>query len=188
MSLTERLLTISPRGHLLSPARYVPSPNADARPPGTEIDLIVIHSISVPPGEYGGSGIEQLFTNRLDADEHEYYREIADLKVSAHVLIRRDGALVQFVPFDRRAWHAGRSAYRGRRNCNDFSVGIELEGLEIAPFERAQYASLTRVVTALLVAYPGLSAERIVGHCDVAPGRKTDPGPYFERDFLTKYR
>ena len=156
---------------------FVPSPNCDARPAGTAIDLLVIHAISLPPGEFGGTGIFELFQNRLDAAAHPYYAGIAALKVSAHFLVRRDGSLVQFVSCEKRAWHAGESAWGGRSRCNDFSIGIELEGTDEVPFEPAQYDELARLTRALQAAYPLRS---IAGHSDIAPGRKTDPGPCFD--------
>jgi AmpD protein len=155
---------------------FIPSPNFDERPEGAQIELLVIHAISLPPGEFGGSGIEELFSNRLDPSQHPYYASIAQLRVSAHFLVRRDGALLQFVSCLKRAWHAGASSWRGRSRCNDFSVGIELEGTDEIPFEPAQYSSLASLTLALRHAYP-ISA--IVGHADIAPGRKTDPGPHF---------
>jgi len=158
-------------------AGFIASPNCDERPAGTPIDLLVIHSISLPPGEFGGPGIVELFTNRLDPAAHPYYAGIAGLKVSAHFLIRRDGALIQFVPCHMRAWHAGASCWRGRERCNDFSVGIELEGSEATPFEDAQYRQLAALTRALGAAYP---VREIVGHDDIAPGRKADPGPHFD--------
>jgi AmpD protein len=139
--------------------------------------VVVVHAISLPPGEFGGSAIEQLFLNRLDPSAHAYYATIVGLKVSAHFVVRRDGALVQFVPCERRAWHAGASTWRGRTRCNDFSIGIELEGADDVPFEDAQYAVLAFLIKALQRAYPILD---IVGHSDIAPGRKTDPGPHFD--------
>ena len=177
-------LEISPVTHRLKGIRYVPSPNANARPAGTRPELIVIHGISLPPGCFGGPGVEQLFTNTLRAGEHPCYREMARMRVSAHVFIRRAGELIQFVPFDARAWHAGESCFEGRANCNDFSVGIELEGCDNVAYEPAQYRRLAALVSALTDVYPGLSAERVVGHCDIAPGRKTDPGPLFDRGFM----
>lgn len=165
---------------LIRGASYVASPNCDARPEGAPIDILVIHSISLPPGRFGGRGIEQLFCNTLNPDDHPYYREIQDLKVSTHVLIRRNGLLVQFVPLHRRAWHAGLSFCEGRSRINDFSVGVELEGADNLPFEDAQYESLTKLTRALRQAYPAITPERIYGHCDIAPGRKTDPGPTFD--------
>ena len=177
-------LKISRSSHLLEGIRYVSSPNADRRPSDACPELIVIHGISLPPGEFGGDGVERLFTNSLRPDEHPYFREVAHLRVSAHVFIRRGGELIQFVPFDRRAWHAGQSAFEGRVNCNDFSVGIELEGCDDKPYETLQYRRLADLVTALVDTYPGLSLQRVVGHCDIAPRRKTDPGPLFRRDFM----
>jgi N-acetyl-anhydromuramoyl-L-alanine amidase len=157
--------------------RIVDSPNQDARPPGVEISLVVIHSISLPPGEYGGEHIERLFTNRLDPAAHPYFREVHALKVSAHFLIRRDGEVVQFVPVERRAWHAGASAWRGRSRCNDFSVGIELEGADDAPFEDAQYRELAELIARLAASVP---LQAIAAHSEIAPGRKTDPGTRFD--------
>jgi AmpD protein len=158
-------------------ARFIASPNCDARPPGSAIELIVVHAISLPPGEFGGEGVIELFTNRLDPGAHPYYAGIAGLRVSAHFFVRRDGALIQFVPCALRAWHAGASSWRGRARCNDFSVGIELEGTDEAPFEEAQYATLAALTRALAARYP---VADIVGHSDIAPGRKTDPGPHFD--------
>jgi AmpD protein len=163
-------------------ARFVPSPNRDARPAGAAIDLLVIHHISLPPGEFGGPGIVELFTNRLDPDAHPYYSTLGGMKVSAHFLIRRDGALWQFVPCAERAWHAGESRWKGRARCNDFSIGIELEGTGEAPFTAAQYRQLARLTRALQARYP---IGDIVGHSDIAPGRKSDPGPRFD---WTRYR
>jgi len=158
-------------------AARLDSPNFGARPEGMPIDLLVLHSISLPPGEYGGDAIERLFTNRLDFDAHPYYQTIRGLQVSAHFLIRRDGALLQFVSCDQRAWHAGASSYCGRENCNDYSIGIELEGLEGERFEAAQYEALQALLAGLRRAYPIRS---VVGHEHVAPGRKKDPGPGFD--------
>ncbi|HEX6158082.1 MAG TPA: 1,6-anhydro-N-acetylmuramyl-L-alanine amidase AmpD [Burkholderiales bacterium] len=157
--------------------RIVDSPNHDERPPGTEISLVVLHSISLPPGEYGGESIERLFTNCLDPAAHPYFREICGLKVSAHFLVRRDGSVIQFVPVERRAWHAGVSSWRGRERCNDFSIGIELEGSEEAPFEAAQYAALISLLKQLQKTHP---IRDIAAHSEVAPGRKTDPGAHFD--------
>ncbi|HEV7391123.1 MAG TPA: 1,6-anhydro-N-acetylmuramyl-L-alanine amidase AmpD [Burkholderiales bacterium] len=162
---------------LASGVPFVPSPNCDERPAGCAIDLLVIHAISLPPGEVGGRAIEDLFLNRLDPSAHPYYADIADLKVSAHFLVRRDGALVQFVSCVRRAWHAGASSWRGRARCNDFSVGIELEGSDDVPFEARQYDSLATLAKSLTHTY---AVAEIVGHSDIAPGRKTDPGPHFD--------
>jgi AmpD protein len=158
-------------------AEWIASPNCDARPAGSAIELLVIHSISLPPGEFGGPGIIELFTNRLDPAFHPYYAEIAGLRVSSHFLVRRDGALIQFVSCESRAWHAGVSAWRGRQACNDFSVGIELEGADDTPFEERQYVRLGALTSALRARYP-IAGE--AGHSDIAPGRKTDPGPYFD--------
>lgn len=163
----------------LREAFLVPSPNCDDRPEGVEIDLIVIHGISLPPGEYGGPWIDALFTNTLDPDTHTYFAGIHQLKVSSHLLIRRNGELVQYVPFHRRAWHAGLSQFEGRERCNDFSIGIELEGTDESPYDERQYRRLAEVIAALEHAYPRLSRQRLAGHSDIAPGRKTDPGPAF---------
>lgn len=161
----------------LHDACRVPSPNFDERPAGESVRLVVIHAISLPPGEFGGPEIVQLFTNCLDPQAHPYFREIHGLRVSAHFLIRRDGELIQFVPCSRRAWHAGVSKWRDRERCNDFSIGIELEGCDQLPFEDAQYLTLNRVLAGLHWHY---SIDDVVGHCDIAPGRKTDPGPCFD--------
>jgi AmpD protein len=173
-------MRIDPETGLLEGARHVPSPNQDARPEGAEAELVVVHGISLPPGELGGPWIDHLFTNRLDPEAHPHFREIADLRVAAHVLIRRDGELVQYVPFHRRAWHAGVSRWRGREAVNDFSVGVELEGTDELPYEEAQYRRLAEVVRALAATYPGITPDRLAGHSDVAPDRKTDPGPAFD--------
>lgn len=157
-----------------------PSPNADERPAGAEVELLVIHNISLPPGEFGGPWIDDLFLNRLDPAAHPYFAEIADLRVSAHLLVRRDGQLAQFVALDRRAWHAGQSAYCGRERCNDYSVGIELEGSDDMAFSTAQYRALATVTCSVMARFPAITHDRIVGHSDIAPGRKTDPGPHFD--------
>lgn len=169
-------LTLDSAGRVAG-IRYLPSPNSDERPAGIKIDLLVIHNISLPPGAFGGPGIIELFTNQLDPAEHPYYREIAHLRVSAHFLVRRDGELIQFVPCAMRAWHAGESTWRGRPRCNDYSIGIELEGADDQQFEDIQYAEVARLARALTTAYAGLE---IVGHSDIAPARKTDPGPCFD--------
>ena len=167
-------------GDWLVGVRRVLSPNCDERPaPGT-VSLIVVHGISLPPGEYGGPWIDDFFRNRLDAAAHPYFAEIIGLRVSSHLLIRRDGERVQYVPFSRRAWHAGKSSYRGREACNDFSIGIELEGQDETPYEPAQYQQLAGVILGLRRRYPDIDAQDIVGHADIAPGRKTDPGPAFD--------
>jgi AmpD protein len=160
-----------------SAAKHVESPNHDARPDHALVSLAVIHSISLPPGEYGGDAIERLFTNRLDWNAHPYYEKIRGLRVSSHFLVRRDGELLQFVSCDRRAWHAGRSSWRGREECNDYSVGVELEGLEGEFFEDVQYRTLARVLCGLAERYPVTEA---AGHEHVAPGRKIDPGSGFD--------
>ena len=164
---------------LLSGARHIASPNFDERTPGLSIELVVIHNISLPPGEYGGNGVVELFTNCLDPEQHPYYREIHQLQVSSHFFIRRDGELIQFVSCLKRAWHAGASQWQGRERCNDFSIGIELEGDDHSPFEEAQYQVLAQLLEALRVAYP---INDVTGHSDIAPGRKTDPGPFFDWD------
>lgn len=165
---------------LLEGARQLPSPNFNERPPGAQPELIVIHGISLPPGEFGGTAIDEFFTNCLDCSLHPYFRQIEGLQVSSHLLIRRGGEIIQYVPFSSRAWHAGLSCYKGRENCNDFSIGIELEGTDEVPYAEAQYERLAEVVSCLLRTYDSLSAGDIVGHSDIAPGRKTDPGPAFD--------
>lgn len=170
-----RRLAIDARGHATT-ARQVRSPNHDPRPPGTDIELVVVHGISLPPGRFGGDGIVRLFTNRLDPRADPYYASIAAMRVSAHFLVRRDGELVQFVGCLDRAWHAGVSSWKGREHCNDFSIGIELEGTDDLPYHAAQYTMLARLVRALRRAYPIID---VVGHSDIAPGRKSDPGPAF---------
>ncbi|MDR2215368.1 MAG: 1,6-anhydro-N-acetylmuramyl-L-alanine amidase AmpD [Nevskiaceae bacterium] len=165
---------------LLAGARQVLSPHADQRPSGVNADLIVLHGISLPPGEFGGPWIEQLFNGHLPPEQHPYFAQIAGRRVSAHALIRRDGQIVQFVPFHLRAWHAGQSVWEGRSACNDFSIGIELEGADDVRYESVQYVRAAELVRALVAAYPLLSASRLVGHSDIAPGRKTDPGDAFD--------
>jgi AmpD protein len=165
---------------LMRGARQMASPNHDSRPAGVEADLIVVHGISMPPGEFGGPWIDRLFTNTLPAEAHPYFAEVGSLRVSSHLVVMRDGAVTQYVKFTDRAWHAGKSSFEGRDACNDFSVGVELEGTDTLPYEAAQYGALAKVVAALCAAYPRLSAERLAGHSDIAPGRKTDPGPAFD--------
>jgi AmpD protein len=165
---------------LIEGATYVPSPNCDDRPPGFGPELVVVHGISLPPGEFGGPWIEKLFTNGLPPGEHPYFAQVGGMRVSAHALVRRDGRIVQFVPLGLRAWHAGASSWRGRERCNDFSIGIELEGADHVPYEGAQYAALAALVATLRDAYPEIGPDAIAGHSDIAPGRKTDPGPAFE--------
>lgn len=168
------------RNHCLTDARQVCSPNFNARPEGIPISLLVVHCISLPPGEFGSDCIDRFFQNCLPADEHDFFKEIEGLQVSAHLLIRRDGELVQYVPFDQRAWHAGQSCFDGCENCNDFSIGIELEGTDETPYEPAQYQALAAVTRCLMQEYPDIREHCIVGHSDIAPGRKTDPGPCFD--------
>ncbi len=165
---------------ILQQAGFVLSPNCDPRPEGVVADGIVLHNISLPPNKFGGDWITDLFLNRLDPAAHPYFSEIADVRVSAHLLIKRDGTVKQYVPFHQRAWHAGQSDWDGRTACNDFTIGIELEGCDEQPFEDKQYTKLAAVIQALLTNYPELSTERITGHSDIAPGRKTDPGPCFD--------
>jgi AmpD protein len=174
--------SISPQG-MVQGARQIASPNCDERPPNGTIDLVVIHNISLPPGEFGGDGVIELFTNSLDPDAHPYYAEIYQMKVSAHFFIRRDGEMLQFVPCGKRAWHAGVSQWQGRERCNDFSIGIELEGDDATPFADAQYSTLNALLAALRQHY---SIAGIAGHADIAPGRKTDPGPFFDWEKINR--
>jgi AmpD protein len=173
-------LTIDRASGCLLGVRQVPSPNQDTRPPGAGIELIVVHGIGLPPGQFGGPWVEQLFLNCLPVDADPLFETIADLKVSAHVFIRRHGEIIQFVPFHARAWHAGASSWRHRVACNDFSVGIELEGADDIAYTDVQYEQLAAVIVALRATYPTLSEAALVGHSDIAPGRKTDPGPSFD--------
>ena len=179
-------LKVEPATGLLAGVRQVLSPHFDARPGGAVPELILVHGISLPPNEFGGPWIDRLFTGSLPPDAHPYFRTIASGRVSAHALIRRDGQIVQYVPFGERAWHAGPSQYRGRSACNDFSIGIELEGADTLAYTDPQYEQLAAVIKALLAAYSTLSREHIVGHSDVAPGRKTDPGASFDWDRLRR--
>ena len=179
-------MRIDPASHTVVGVRFVPSPNFDERPESIPVSLVVVHNISLPPNEFGGPYIEQLFTNQLDTNAHPYFEEIKDHKVSSHILIRRDGEVVQFVPFNKRAWHAGKSEYQGCENCNDFAIGIELEGTDEAPYEEVQYLVLATLIDSIRVVYPSLSKEDIVGHSDIAPGRKSDPGPAFQWDQLNE--
>ncbi|CAK0763380.1 1,6-anhydro-N-acetylmuramoyl-L-alanine amidase [Gammaproteobacteria bacterium] len=164
----------------LNRTQRVDSPNCDERPLGVAIDLLVIHGISLPPGQYGGPWIDALFTNTLPGAAHPYFLPLEGVRVSAHLLIRRDGTPVQYVSFPRRAWHAGVSTWAGRPRCNDYSIGIELEGADHDPYTDIQYAVLTDILRTLISIYPAITPDRIVGHCDIAPGRKTDPGPAFD--------
>ncbi|MCX7096650.1 MAG: 1,6-anhydro-N-acetylmuramyl-L-alanine amidase AmpD [Methylococcales bacterium] len=168
--------------HWLSGITRIPSPNFDERPDPEDISLLVIHCISLPPGEFGNNYIDQLFCNQLKPEDHPYFEEIHQLRVSAHLLIKRDGQCVQYVAFDKRAWHAGKSLYQGRERCNDFSIGIELEGTETIAYTDAQYSQLAQVIDTLLKTYPKLSKHTITGHSDIAPDRKTDPGASFDWD------
>jgi len=165
---------------LLVGVKQVLSPHFDSRPAGVEPDLVVLHGISLPPGDFGGPWITRLFTGNLPPDVHPYFETLVGVRVSAHVLIRRDGEPVQFVPFGARAWHAGKSSWAGRDACNDYSIGIECEGADDVAYEDAQYATLRTLLPMLLEAYPAITPERIVGHSDIAPGRKTDPGAAFD--------
>lgn len=173
-------LKVHPVTGLVEGVRYVASSNQDARPDGMTAEVLVVHAISLPPGEFGGPGIERLFGNQLNPADHPYYREIGDLEVSAHLLVRRDGEVIQFVPLIRRAWHAGRSFCEGRPRVNDFSIGIELEGTDDLPFEDIQYRRLAELTGAIARAFPAITRRRLYGHADIAPGRKTDPGPCFD--------
>jgi AmpD protein len=170
---------INPHGWLQD-VEIIRSPNYEVRPAAAEIRLLVVHAISLPPGQYGGGYVQQFFTNQLDAQAHAYFDEIKDLKVSAHCLILRDGQLIQFVSFLDRAWHAGASRWKGSENCNDFSIGIELEGCDEEAFDDRQYETLSTLVIALRKQYPAISDQSICAHSDIAPGRKTDPGPFFD--------
>lgn len=165
-------------------ARWCPSPNFGPRPEGAAISLLVIHNISLPPGQFGGPEIEDFFCNRLDHSAHPYFRTIAGVQVSAHLLIRRDGVLVQFVNLLDRAWHAGRSCFEGQEECNDFSIGIELEGTDEIPYTPEQYRKLAEVTGLIMAAWPKITSARITGHCDIAPGRKSDPGPAFDWQYF----
>ena len=179
-------MRVDPGSGLLEGVRQIESPNCDARPGDEMPSLIVVHGISLPPGEYGGPWIDALFTNTLDPLVHPYFVTLKGVRVSAHLLIRRDGEVVQYVPFHRRAWHAGVSCFEGRGQCNDFSIGIELEGEDKTPYTAEQYEVLAEAIRALCGAYPSLSYARITGHCDIAPGRKSDPGPAFDWERLNK--
>lgn len=167
-------------------SRWVPSPNFGPRPEGAPISLLVVHNISLPPGQFGGSEIEDFFCNRLDPAAHPYFETIASMQVSAHALVRRDGSVVQFVSCLDRAWHAGRSCFDGQEECNDFSIGIELEGADDIPYTPEQYRTLTELARLTMMAWPEISVERITGHSDIAPGRKTDPGPAFDWSYFAQ--
>jgi len=173
------------KNHLLTTARFLASPNHGVRQDEGDISLLVIHNISLPPGEFGGPYIDDLFCNRLDCRVHPFFDDIKDLRVSSHLLINRQGKVTQYVPFNLKAHHAGVSCFEGRDQCNEFSIGIELEGTDDCDFTDAQYSALARVTRLLLQAYPAITTDRITGHSDIAPGRKTDPGPHFD---WTRYR
>ena len=175
-----KMMKIDKESGLVVPARYLPSSHCDDRPPNTVIDMIVVHNISLPPGQFGTGAVERFFCDELDFAEHPYFETISTLRVAAHLFINRTGEVIQFVPFFKRAWHAGQSSFQGRERCNDFSIGIELEGTDEIKFEEKQYGALLEVVRLLSAAYPEITRERIVGHSDIAPGRKTDPGPFFD--------
>ncbi len=166
----------------LQPAEIIPSPNFDSRPLGCDVDLLVIHNISLPPGEYGGGDVQRFFCNTLDCQKHPYFENLIDLKVSSHLLIDRQGVVTQFVAFDKRAWHAGHSNFYGREACNDFSIGIELEGVDDQAYSECQYRSLIAVTKVLMKTFPALNKQHIVGHNTIAPDRKTDPGEAFDWD------
>lgn len=174
------------KNHLLEEVEFRNSPHYDDRPEGVSINLLVLHNISLPPNEYGGDYIDQLFLGKLKTSEHPYFVQIQHLKVSAHVLIRRDGEVLQYVPFDKRAWHAGESSFAGCSACNDFSIGIELEGTDVDPYEEIQYKKLTEITVEIQRQYQDISMERITGHSDIAPGRKTDPGVSFNWPYYFK--
>jgi len=178
-SSLENAYIVLPETGLIKGASYIESPNANERPTGVEPDLIVVHGISLPPNQFGGDEINQLFLNQLNPDDDPYFKEIHHLRVSAHALIRRDGQVVQYVPFHKRAWHAGVSCFEGREGCNDFSIGIELEGTDNTCYTAAQYESLAYLIKGLWQTYSSLKEHKVVGHSDIAPGRKTDPGSYF---------
>nr|VFK18491.1 MAG: AmpD protein [Candidatus Kentron sp. LPFa] len=182
----DNLFRLDAKGQWLEGVRRISSPNFDQRPKGCTVDFLVIHGISLPPGEFGGCFIDDLFLNRLDPDTHPSFRTIAKLRVSAHVLVRRSGEVIQYVPFHRRAWHAGKSEFNGKTDCNNFSIGIELEGSDQLPYEQIQYRRLKGLVRSLMSCYPAITPERIKGHSDIAPGRKTDPGPGFDWDLFQR--
>jgi AmpD protein len=179
-------LHINQKTGLLTEARFIQSPNYDLRPANTDLDLLVIHGISLPPGEFSNQHVNSeqhiinFFTNQLNPTEHPYFQEIINLQVSCHCFINRSGNIIQFVAFKDRAWHAGQSYFAGREDCNDFSIGIELEGTDTIPYTDFQYSSLKNLITAIQLNYPLITSDRIVGHSEIAPGRKTDPGPYFD--------
>ncbi|RDX36278.1 1,6-anhydro-N-acetylmuramyl-L-alanine amidase AmpD [Kangiella sp. HD9-110m-PIT-SAG07] len=186
MSVVEQEFCINLHTGFFENARYSECDHFDDRDSERDIDLLVIHNISLPPQQFGGPYIDQLFAGCLDPNEHSFFKEIAEVRVSSHLLIRRDGELVQYVPLHKRAWHAGLSSYEGRDKCNDFSIGIELEGADDIPYEKVQYQVLAKVSRLLLKAYPKMSSKRITGHSNIAPGRKTDPGPAFDWQYYRR--
>jgi AmpD protein len=175
---------VNPETGLLEAVDYLSSPHQDARPQNTQIELVVLHGISLPPGEFGSNAVPAFFCAALDMSSHPAFADIAALRVSAHLFIRRDGEVLQFVPFTQRAWHAGVSIFQDKTQCNDFSIGIELEGTDEIPYEEIQYQQLSKVLRALIQVYPAITLDRIVGHSDIAPGRKTDPGAAFDWEYL----
>lgn len=179
MAFMTKTLKINSITGLLEPVAFQHSPHQDARPHDMPIDMVVVHGISLPPGEFGSNAIPAFFCGKLDMGSHPAFADIATLRVSAHLLIRRTGEIIQFVPFTQRAWHAGESHFQGKTRCNDFSIGIELEGTDEIPYEQVQYQQLSKILALLMQAYPAITPDRIVGHVDIAPGRKTDPGPAF---------
>tara|TARA_B100000035_G_scaffold51533_1_gene40091 strand:- start:3488 stop:4030 length:543 start_codon:yes stop_codon:yes gene_type:complete len=168
------------KNHLIENIKFLQSPNFDIRPKKIDISLIVIHSISLPPTIFGNEYVENFFLNKLEIADNEYINSIKDMKVSSHIYIKRTGEIIQFVPFDKRAWHAGESSYKNVKNCNDYSIGIELEGCEDISFEDIQYNKLSEIIDCLIQNYPNINSERIVSHSEIAPGRKSDPGPLFD--------
>lgn len=181
--MKQAVFQIDEQSEWLNGARFVPSPNCDERPDSSDIDLLVIHGISLPPREYGGDYIDQLFTNTLDKNEHPYFAEIHELRVSSHLLINREGKVTQYVPFLKRAWHAGESCFDGRHQCNDFAIGIELEGCDEETYCNEQYQTLAQITNLICQRWQKITKDRIVGHSDIAPGRKTDPGTAFDKDY-----
>lgn len=172
--------TLDKSGNRVTQSRQIESPNFDERPDPKEISLLVIHGISLPPNCYGGPHVDQLFTNTLNPDEHPYFKDICHLRVSSHLMINREGQVTQYVPLSKRAWHAGESEFKGRKVCNDFSIGIELEGCDNEPYTDSQYNILIELTDVIRAHWQAISKDRIVGHADIAPGRKTDPGPAFD--------
>jgi len=185
--MTTTQLTLNLATGLLDPVIYRPSPHVNERPINTPIDMIVIHGISLPPGQFGFHAIEDFFCGQLDCSSHPSFSDIAHLRVSSHLLVKRDGQIIQFVPFNQRAWHAGESQFQGKVGCNDFSIGIELEGTDDIAYEAIQYKKLIAIVLLLMQNYPNISKDRVVGHVDIAPGRKTDPGHAFDWDLLRRH-